>query len=155
MATRFPFWNCTSVTNNFCICLSLIATGLCMAGMRPCGLLANYFTSCPTQPVVNICLKMKSFDYSSEISFSKCNGFISLHCNVCCLSCLFVMMMALKGSGSIILQHWPVSSDFRFELSPHAQHYVLFQTHKKIFCNPPNQSGESGFHVNLDKINIC
>ena len=39
--------------------------------MRPCGLLANYFTSCPTQLVVNICLKIKSFDYSSEISFSQ------------------------------------------------------------------------------------
>ena len=57
MAARSPFWNCTSVTNNICICLSLIATWLCMEGMRPCGLLANYFTSCPTQPVVNICWK--------------------------------------------------------------------------------------------------
>ena len=92
-----------------------------------------------------------SLGYSSEISFSKCNGFILLHCNVCCLSCLFVMMMALKGSGSIILQHWPVSSDFLLELSTHAQHYVLFQTHKKIFCNPPNLCGESEFHVNLEK----
>ena len=147
MAARFPFWNSTSVTNNFFIRFSLIATWLCKEGMRPCGLLANYFTSCPTQLVVNVCLKVKSIVC---LGYSSKNSWVFQWVYITSVT-LFVVFPACHDDDCIESEFasWAVNSCSTLWFFPSTYIYIDF------FCNPPNLSGESGFHVNLDKSNIC